>query len=210
MSYATGQVPAARHGRYSGTHAAPSTKIRPGRVWYLLALALLLGGAAWLVVGLVSVTSQINSFQRVALPASHGVISLSHAGSYVAYYEAPGVASGRLPSFNVRIDPGSAGTSVRSLASYRASVSYDIGSRQGRAVLALQVASPGRYLVIAPTAPAVPGGSYLAFGPSIAGRIVRTLVVGVPLMLVGLAGLIVLFVVRRVRISRRRASGLAG
>src|SRR5579864_4754790 len=98
MSYATGQFPGTGQGPYVGAPAAPQpTRIRPGRVWYLAGLALLLAGVAWLVIGLVSLTSQINSFQRVALPTSHGVISLSHAGSYVVYYEAPGVASGRLP-----------------------------------------------------------------------------------------------------------------
>jgi hypothetical protein len=207
MSYATGQFPGTGQGPYAGAPAPQPAKIRPGRVWYLLGLALLLGGVAWLVVGLVSLTSQINSFQRVALPASGGVISLSHAGSYVVYYEAPGVGSGRLPSFNVRIDPDSAGASVRSLTPYRSSVTYSLGSRQGRAALALQVTSPGKFLVIAPAAPAVAGGSYLAFGPSIAGGIVGTVVAAVLLMLCGLAGLIVPFVVRRVQISRRRARG---
>ena len=203
MSYATGQFPGTGQGPYAGAPAQPA-RIRPGRVWYLLGLALLLGGVAWLVIGLASLTSQINSFQRVPLPASHGVISLSHAGSYVVYYEAQGVASGRLPSFNVRINPDSAGASVRGLTQYGASVSYAIGSRQGRAVLVLHVASPGKFVVIAPAAPVVAGGSYLAFGPSIAGGIVGTVVAAVLLMLLGLAGLIVLFIVRRVQISRRR------
>jgi hypothetical protein len=208
MSYAPGQYPGADPGAYPGppVPAPQQARIRPGRVWYLVALAVLLGGAAWLVVGFVSLDNEVNSFQRVALPTAHGVVSLSHAGSYVVYYEAPGVASGRLPSFNVRVVPFSAGASVRSLAPYATTVTYTIGSRQGRAALTLDVARAGRYLVIAPGAPAVTGGSDLAFGSSIAGGIVAPVVGSALLMLIGLAGLIVIFVVRRVRISRQRAS----
>jgi uncharacterized membrane protein YuzA (DUF378 family) len=207
MSYVAGQYPGTEHGPGMVMSPPPAAKLRPGRAWYLVALALLLGGVAWLIIGLASLTSQINAFQRVPLPTSHGLVSLSHAGSYVVYYEAPGAASGTLPSFNVRIYPASAGASVRSLAPYGTSVTYTSGSRQGRAALALDVARPGRFLVIAPRAPVVAGGSDLAFGSSLAGGIVGTVVASVLLILVGLAGLVVIFVVRRVKLSRRQAPG---
>ena len=82
--------------------AAPRAKIRPGRIWYLVGLLVLLGGVAWLVVGLVSVFSQVNAFARVAVPAG-GQVSLDHSGGYVIYYEGPGAQSGRIPAFQVRV-----------------------------------------------------------------------------------------------------------
>jgi hypothetical protein len=63
-----------------------------------------LAGAAWLVFGISGVKGQVDAFQRVPLPQG-GLISLSHNGGYVLYYEAPGAATGPLPSFNVTVAP---------------------------------------------------------------------------------------------------------
>jgi hypothetical protein len=84
MNYPPSQFPAAGPGAgYPGMQPAARAKVQPGRVWYLAALVLLLGGAGWLVFGLVSLNSQINSFPRVRVPTSGSPVSLSHAGSYV-------------------------------------------------------------------------------------------------------------------------------
>ena len=91
-----------------------SAKLRPGRVWYWVALLVLLAGAAWLVVGLVRVNNQIDSFQRVALPGT-GEVSLDHSGGYVIYYEGAGAADGDIPAFNVTVTPVSAPAAVQSL-----------------------------------------------------------------------------------------------
>lgn len=72
--------------------------------WYLLALAVSLGGAALLVAGLLGVKGQVDGFQRVPLPQG-GQVRLAHSGSYVLYYEAPVAASGQIPSFNVTVAP---------------------------------------------------------------------------------------------------------
>ena len=129
--------------------AAPQAKIRPGRIWYLVGLLVFLGGVAWLVVGIVSVFSHVNSFPRVAVPAG-GQVSLDHSGGYVIYYEGPGAQSGRIPPFQVRVTPASAGAAVRSLAPYSGSLTYSNGSHQGSAVLTLQVTHPGRFTVETP------------------------------------------------------------
>ena len=208
MSYAPNQFPDPGQGPWA---MAPPMAVKPGvrprRLWYLAAVAVLLGGVVWLVVGLVSVSSEVNSFPRVSLPAGGSPVSLSHAGSYVVYYEAPGAASNAPPSFNVRIAPGSAGAAVTSLTPYGTNVTYNFGSRQGRAALTLKISSPGTFLV---TAPAAPSGSDLAFGTSIAGGIVTSVVAGILLLLAGIAGMIVIFVVRARRISRQRAAARAG
>src|SRR5215467_2806739 len=124
--------------------ATPPAKIRPGRIWYLVGLVVFLAGAAWVYFGLTSVVSEVNSFPRAPIPAG-GQVSLSHSGGYVVYYEGPGAQSGHLPAFQVRVIPASASAAVKSLAPYTTSVSYAFGSRQGRAVLTLQVSHPGRF-----------------------------------------------------------------
>ena len=184
--------------------AAPPAKIRPGRIWYLVGLLVFLGGVAWLVVGLVSVFSHVNSFARVAVPAG-GQVSLDHSGGYVIYYEGPGAQSGQIPAFQVQVTPASAGAAVRSLAPYNGSLTYSNGSHQGSAVLTLQVTHPGRFTVETPGGTGLPAGSDLAFGDSFGGGLVASIVGGVLLILAGLAGLIVIFIIRIVKTNRARS-----
>ena len=185
----------------AGSHGTSPHKARRGRAWYLLALAVFLGGAAWLVAGLLGVKGQVDAFQRVPVPQG-GQVSLSHSGGYVLYYEAPGAASGQFRSFNVTVAPASPAARAQSLQPYTADVTYSFGSRQGRAVLILQVAHPGTFRVVATGAPTVAGGSDLAFGSGIAGGIVGAVGAGL-LMTLGVAGGITVFVIRLT--ARRRA-----
>jgi hypothetical protein len=142
------------------------------------------------------VKGQVDAFQRVPLPQG-GQVSLSHSGGYVLYYEAPGVASGQFPSFNVTVAPASSAASAKSLQPYTADVTYNFGSRQGRAVLTLQVAHPGTFRVVATGAPAVAGGSDLAFGSTIASGIAGTALPAGLLMGLGVAGSIALVIIRK-------------
>ena len=184
-------------------------KVRPGRIWYLGALALLLGGVTWLIAGLISVSNQVNSFPRVPLPAG-GTITLNHSGHYVIYYEGNGAADGLIPSFNVRIVAAAPPAEVGSLQSNgNSSVSYTFGSRQGRSVLSLQITHAGRFLVQTSGAPTVAGGSDLAFGPDFAGDLLAAVLPSIGLILAGIAALIILGVVRSTRIRRARAAALS-
>ena len=184
--------------------AAPRAKIRPGRIWYLVGLLVFLGGAAWVYFGLTSVISQVNSFPRAPIPAG-GQISLDHSGGYVVYYEGPGAQSGRVPDIRVRVTPASASAAVQSLTPYNGTQTYGIGSHQGIAVLTLHVTRPGRFTVETPGAAGVPAGSNLAFGDSIAGGILGPILIGVLLILAGLATLLVIFIVRIVQTNRARS-----
>jgi len=188
--------------------AAPPGRIRPRRIWYLLPLLVFLGGVALLVAGLLSLGSHVDSFPRVAIPAG-GQVNLGHSGGYVVYYEGPGAQSGRIPAFQVRVIPASASAAAKSLTPYHGSVSYGFGSRQGRAVLALQVSRPGRFTVETAGAGSVPAGSDLAFGDSIAGGIAGVAGLSGLLMFVGLAGLVVILVVRIVRTRSARSAAAA-
>jgi hypothetical protein len=188
--------------------AAPPARIRPGRTWYLLPLVVFLGGVALLVSGLLSLGSHVDSFPRVAIPAG-GQVSLSHSGGYVVYYEGPGAQSGHIPAFRVHVIPASAAAAVTSIAPYTTSVSYGFGSRQGRAVLTLQVSHPGRFRIETTGAGGLPAGSDLAFGDSIAGGITVIAVLSGLLMLAGLAGLVVIFVIRIAKTRRARSAASA-
>jgi hypothetical protein len=198
-------IPVPGGGPDGGVLAAPPARRRPGRIWYLVPLVVFLAGVAWLVVGLLSVGSHVDSFPRVPIPAG-GQVSLNHPGGYVVYYEGPGAQSGDIPAFNVRVIPASASAAVRSLRPYAGSVTYGIGSHQGRAVLTLQVSKPGLFRIEASGTGSLPAGADLAFGNSIAGGIVATVLPSVLLILAGLAGLVVLFVIRIVQASRARSA----
>ena len=188
--------------------AAPPARIQPRRIWYLAPLLVLAGGVALLVLGLLSLTSHVDSFQRVAIPAG-GEVSLSRAGGYVVYYEGPGAQSGHIPAFRVRVIPASASAAATSLAPYTTSVTYAFGSRQGRAVLTLQVSHPGRFRVETTAAGGLPAGSDLAFGDSIARGI--TVIAGLSGLLIfaGLAGLVVILIIRIAKTRRARAAASA-
>src|SRR5262249_52713316 len=108
--------------------------VPPGRAWYLPALAVFLGGVAWLAFGLIAVSHQVGSFPRVPLPAG-GAVTLARSGGYVVYYEGPGASTGRVPSFHVQISPAAVPAAASSLRPYTASVNYSFGAHQGRAVL---------------------------------------------------------------------------
>ena len=182
-------------------------RVRPGRVWYLAALVVLLGGVAWIVFGLISVGHRVDSFPRVPLPAG-GTVTLDRTGGYVVYYEGPGASRGRVPSFNVRISPAAPPAAAGSPRRYTARVTYSFGAHQGRAVLTLQVVHPGRFLVEPTGAPAVRGGSDLAFGSSIAGRGAGTVLPSIGLIFLGIIGAIAVGLIRIGRVRRARAQGL--
>jgi hypothetical protein len=187
--------------------AAPPRKLRPGRIWYLASITVFAVAAALLVFGVFSFVHQVNTFQRVPLPAG-GSVSLPHSGGYVFYYEGQGAQSGQFPNFNVRVDPASPGAAVAGLKTYHASVRYSFGSHEGRAVLVLQVTHPGRFTITVSGAQALAGAD-LAVGPSIAGGIVRIVLPSVPLMVLSFFGGLAVFIIRIVRKSGLRAGALA-
>jgi hypothetical protein len=73
--------------RRADVHATGEDSARP--VWYWVAVAVLLAGAAWAVVASVLLFGKVGSFPRVPDPGQ-GVISLTRSGGYVIYYEGPG------------------------------------------------------------------------------------------------------------------------
>jgi hypothetical protein len=186
--------------------AAPPARLRPGRVWYLLALAVIVAGVAWLLAGLAALNGQINSFQRVALPGN-GEITLTHSGRYVIYYEGPGAAAGNAPALSVRLRPLSASAAVQSITP-SGSISFSFGSHADTAVLNLNIAHPGRFLLQA-TAPAAPAGGHVAVGSSAGGSLARIIVPFIALIVVGICGVVAVAFIRRSRGRRGRRLALA-
>jgi hypothetical protein len=187
--------------------AAPPARLRPGRIWYLVALAVIVAGPAWLLVGLAALNGQINSFQRVALPGN-GEITLTHSGRYVIYYEGPGAAAGNAPALTVRLRPLSASAAVRGIAP-AGSDSFSFGSHADTAVLNLQIAHPGRFLLQA-SAPTAPAGSHIAVGSGVGGSLVRMIVPFIALIVVGVCGVVAVAFIRGSRGRRERRLVLAG
>lgn len=184
--------------------AAPPGRVRPGRVWYLVAGLVFVAGVVWLVLGLVLLNDRIDAFPRVALPGS-GEVSLDDSGGYVIYYEGPGAAEGNIPAFNVTVTPAAPPAAVQSLDAYSGELSYSFGSREGSAVLTLEVAQPGRFLIEATDAPTVAGGSSLAVGDTIAGGILRIVLPSIVAMLAAVVGAITVAIVRHYRAKRARS-----
>jgi hypothetical protein len=180
-------------------------KLRPGRVWYWVALAVFLAGVAWWVVSFAAVTGRVNSFQRVPFPGT-GVISLTR-GDYVIYYEGRGAASGTVPEGQIHMDslvePAAGGGMT--VTPYSSSLIYQFGSHVGAAAGTVQIPVSGRYRVRSTSS--APRGGHLAFGSSIAGWIVGAVVPSavVPaaaLMLAGVVGAIVVAIIRHKRLKR--------
>jgi len=177
----------------SGFAPPPPLKVRPGRIWYLIALAVMAAGIASLAYGLTSLAGTMNGLQRVSLPGS-GTVSLTHSGGYTIYYEGPGSQQGNIPFFHVNVAPASPGAAVASLARYGSTITYNIGSHQGRAILSLRVARPGRFAVTATGA--APANADLAIGGSIGSAIVKTLLPAIPLIILGFTGGLLVLIFR--------------
>jgi hypothetical protein len=186
--------------------AAPPDRLRPGRVWYVLALAVIVAGVAWPLAGLAVLTGQINSFQRVALPGN-GEITLTHSGRYVIYYEGPGAAAGNTPALTVRLRPLSASAAVQSITP-SGSLSVSVGSHADTAVLNLNIAHPGRFLLQA-RAPAAPAGGHVAVGSDVGGSLARIIVPAIALIVAGICGVVAVAVIRSSRGRRGRRLALA-
>ena len=181
--------------------ALPPAKLRPGRVWYWVALAVFLAGVAWGAVAVVASVGRVDSFQRVPYPGT-GVISLARGG-YVVYYEGTGASSGDVPAGHMDVMPLSGSAAVGSLTSYSGSLTYQFGSREGKAIASLPITGSGMFRVRATSSAAPPGG-HLAFGSNMAGWIVAAIVPTVVLMLAAIIGAIVVAIIRHTRAKRAR------
>ena len=179
----------------------------PRRVWYgvggTLAVVGIAVAIAWVVVGLRGFARQVDDFQRVDV-GDEGEVTLSEAGGYTIYYEGPGAndSEADIPEINVAVE--GPGVDDSALDDYDTELTYSVGGHEGRAVLTLRVEEPGTYLLRVSSEDDAEGE--VAIGPSVGGRLVRSLVGAVVIGLWSVGGAIgiILVTALRRRDARRR------
>ena len=141
------------------TSAAGSRRIRPSRLWYVVASLLLAGAVTCLVLGVASfvdLNRQIQDFQRVPVPGQ-AQVTFSHPGEYVLYVEGPGhccsfhTGGGQAPfarwSMRVAMQPAGGGPLV-SVSTWRGAIdSYAVTGHQGQTAMYFTIRRPGKYVL---------------------------------------------------------------
>ncbi len=193
---------------------APPAKPRSRRrwlVWYGLGVLLLVAGVVSIVLGVSSFSGAVNSLARVPLPPG-GTVTLNHAGSNIIYYESSTGAAAAQSSISIRIVPASPGAKVTDLRTYGSgsSSTYTLNGRHGVAVFTVQVVHPGRFTVAASSPGGALNGGRLAIGGSVAGHLLVGLLLGILLILAGLAVLVVTTIVLVIKRIRARPSPQPG
>jgi len=185
------------------------------RLWYVVAGVIALAGlvaAALYVVPRIGTVDQ--GAMRLVMPGS-AVLALDTPGSYTIFHERRSVVDGRyyasdsVDGLKVTLaDPRGAPVA---LAEPTMSTSYQMGNREGRAMLAFEVAEPGRYRL---TASLASGGAepkvVLAVSQGLVGGIIQLVfkTLGIVFGSLGIAGLIVAIVaVRRSKMAATPATG---
>lgn len=187
--------------------ADPAGGQGPSLAWYWVGGAVALLGViatiVWVVAGVRGIDRQVDRFQRVDI-GDEGPITIEDAGGYTVYYEGP-YADLEAPDVHVTIE----GPGIRrgSLDDYDGDLTYSFGGRDGRAILTVRIEEPGTFL-LGSTSEEEDDEGQIAVGPSIAPRLVRTILVAVLLGLYTLGGTIgiVLLTALRRRDARRRAA----
>jgi hypothetical protein len=127
----------------------------PSRRWYLLAAVLLAAALAltWLGVGgMVSVTRQVEGFQRVPAPGESELF-FPQPGRYVIYVEKPGsccsfsFGSGGAWSMNLALVAAGTGRPV-AVSTWRGMTQeYGVSGHQGQTAMSFTITHPGMYLL---------------------------------------------------------------
>jgi hypothetical protein len=184
------------------TSAAGIRRIRPSRLWYVVASILLAGAVTCLVLGVVSLfdlNRQIRDFQRVSVPGQ-AQVTFSHPGEYVLYIEGPGhccsfdTSGGQAPfarwSMKVAMHSAGGGPLV-SISTWRgATDSYAVTGHQGQTAMYFTIRHAGEYVLSA--GDVTPQSiADLAVGRRIGGLLIPIALILAAIFALGPAGLIV-------------------
>lgn len=174
------------------------------RLWYVVAGAIALAGlvaAALYVVPRIGMVDQ--GAIRIVMPGS-AVLALDTPGSYTIFHERRSVVDGRyyasdsVDGLKVMLaDPRGAPVA---LVEPGMSSSYQMGNREGRAILAFDAAEPGRYRLSASLASgATEPKVVLAVSQGLVGGIIQLVftTLGIAFGSLGVAGLLVAVVAWR-------------
>ena len=176
----------------------------PSRIGYWVggAIAVLgiVAAVLWVVLGIRSISDQVDDFQRVPLGGT-GEVSFSEPGGYVVYYEGD---EDPPPSFDGDIDPLDGGRS-EAMAPYSSDLTYNMGGHSGVAVGTIEILEPGRFRF--DTRTRSDAGGQLAVGRTLGRKLVTTVVGGLGLgfgsCFIG-ATILIVTAVRRYSARRRR------
>jgi hypothetical protein len=194
--------------------------IRPRRLWYWVAGALLAIAAACVALGIAAffgLDQQVQDFQRVQVPGG-AVVTFTQRGGYVLYVEEPGsccsfsVGSGGsdgngdssgppFPSWSMRValEPVAGGQLVPIRTWQGATESYAVSGHQGQTAMSFTISRPGQYRLVASSV--TPSSiADLAAGHGLG----QGVTAGVLLVLAGLAALAAGLVVGVITVVRRR------
>ncbi len=182
----------------------PEASGGPSRAWYWVGGAVGLVGIVatvlWVAGGVRGFTGQVDDFQRVDV-GDEAPVTIDEPGGYTIYYEGPGAEAGE-PDVDVTIR--GPGITQASLDEYDGTLTYTVGGREGRAVLTVDIDQPGAFVL---SATSMEEEGQVAIGPSLAPRLVRTIVGAILLGLYTLgatAGVVLLTALRRRDARRRR------
>jgi hypothetical protein len=187
------------------------SSIRPSRLWYWVAAGLLIAALAcvsFAVAGFVSLSHQINAFQRVRVPGQADM-SFASPGGYLIYFEGPGFSTAsRTGTVRVLLQ-GTDGLPVPISRLQGKSENYSVTGHSGVAVASFTITRPGTY-VLSAGLPSSPAPVDIAVGRSIGAGIGATVI----LILVAVFALgpaaVVVGAVTAVRRHRSRRVLLAG
>jgi hypothetical protein len=163
----------------------------------------IVGAVLWFVGSLMSLSDEVDGFQRVPIPGE-GTVRLD-ARKYVLYYEGSG-ADESVPVFTVEIADARTGAPLQ-IANYGGSLTYAFSDHEGSAQGTVTPPRAGRYAVRTTGGGRI--GENLAFGRSIAAPILRgilgTVAIGLALVGAGVT-MVVITGIRRSRAKRAAAT----
>ena len=161
------------------------------------------GAVLWLVLSLMNLDNEVDDFQRVPVPGERTV--QLEARKYVIYFEGPN-ADEAVPQFEIAItDTGT--ERPLAIASYDGSLTYSFGE-EGSAQATVTPPRAGAYAVRTAGADGT-SDAQVAFGRSIAGSILRSILGMFAIGGVLLGAGVVLLVVTIVRRRRARTAAAA-
>jgi hypothetical protein len=176
----------------------------PSRIWYWVGgglVALGVGVAALLVVtGVVGFVNRIDDLQRVPL-GRQGTVVFERTGGYTLYYEQRFSIGGRIPDFDVALEP-ERGDDPVPMSEYGSDVTYDVGRHHGRALYSFRITEPGRYVLRVGSSDGrerATAGEVVAVGRGLGRGLVFRIVTALLVGFLGLAGGAVLIIVTAVK-----------
>lgn len=133
-----------------------------------LAVVGVVGAILWFVTSLMSLSDDVNDFQRGPLPGE--TTMQLEPRKYVVYYEGPS-AEESVPPFEIEVAGAQTGAPLV-LEGYGGSLTYSFDNHEGSAQATVTPARAGAYVVRTNSEVQVTGAN-VALGPSIAGSLLR-------------------------------------